>query len=502
MPYVFSEKPYNWPTHRVDADKLGFVEHLEETTNQKLYVAHRLDKTTTGAMVFATTADSAKNLQEHFQNRNVKKEYYFVTDKKINDTSLNIESFITEKDKAYYSDTHKNPNSQTVLTWVCSHNKYHLWKAEPLSGKTHQIRLHAKDAGIPIVGDATYGGSDYPFLLLHSHKITVPDAPEHISPLPVYFSDLENLENPLLARSIRAIEDRILLFKKVPDCVRWIHKEIPWLCVDQLGDHLWFQIFETHTGYENLVNEILSYLKQRLNRNFEYHVQVMPNRGMSPNQKLVSDSGASRWQAKEHEVTYEFRSDSGSSYGLFLDQRKNRDWVLQNAGDKTLLNLFCYTGGFSLCALHAGAKEVTSVDTSKNTLEWLETNIKLNSFNSEIHKSWSTDARIFLKGAKQRDKQYDLVICDPPSFSRSKEGIFKIENDFKDLLDKCLQVLAPKGTLLFSTNFEGWLMADFKEQVEQTLPKDYKVLKYASSDVDYEPPTQNRILKMVFISKL
>ncbi len=502
MSVLFTEKPYGWPTHRVDTDKPGYAEHIESTADQKIYVAHRLDKTTTGAMVFATTNESAKLLQEQFSKRLIEKEYYFVTDKNCKDTTFTIDTCIEKIDKIYTSTTDKQANSSTAFSWVSSHKKYHLWKAKPLSGKTHQIRLHAQNAGISILGDSIYGGSDYPFLLLHSHKIGLPGEKEHTSSLPIYFSKLEIVEDPLFARSIRAIEDRIILFKELPNCIRWIHKEIPWLCVDQLGSHLWFQIFEVTDNYESLVNEIRNYLETKQNTQLAHHIQIMPNRGMTPNQKLVSDFGETRWTSTEHQITYEFRSDSGSSYGLFLDQRKNRDWILQNTKGKSLLNLFCYTGGFSLCALKAGAIDVTSVDTSRSTLEWLEQNITLNDFNKDIHKSWSTDARVFLKGASQRNKTYDFVICDPPSFSRSKEGVFKIENDFKDLFDRCLQVLAPKGTLLFSTNFEGWQMKDFKEQVELALPRSYKIIRFASSDVDFEAPTHDRILKMVFISKL
>lgn len=502
MSLLFTEKPYDWPTHRVDTDKLGYVEHLEEELNQKLYVSHRLDKTTTGAMVFATTQESAKTLQTYFTNKQIQKEYYFITDRNSESAEYTISSHIEEKDKVFTSHNNKEANSSTVFTWVRAHKEFNLWKASPISGKTHQIRLHAKDAKIPILGDNKYGGSSYPFLLLHSHTIKIPDIDTHESPLPPYFADLKLLENPLLCRSVRAIEDRSILFKNTPNCIRWVHKEVPWLCVDQLGDHLWFQIFEDTNNYGPLISDIKNYLETKQNTKLAHHIQIMPNRGMKPNQKLVNDFGETRWTSYEHKVAYEFRSDSGSSYGLFLDQRQNRKWILDNSKDKSLLNLFCYTGGFSLCALKAGAKEVVSVDTSKATLDWLNRNIEINSFDNKKHKSWSTDARIFLKGAIQKQKSFDLIICDPPSFSRSKEGIFKIENDFKDLLERCLHALAPKGTLLFSTNYEGWQMQDFKEQVELAVPKGFKIERYTSSGADYEPPTQSRILKMVFISKL
>jgi 23S rRNA (cytosine1962-C5)-methyltransferase len=502
MKVFFTSKPYGWPTHQVDRGKPGFVEYLESKIMQKLFVAHRLDKTTTGAMVFAKDLDTAKALQTAFSEHQVKKEYLFVTDRDSKQKNISVESFLEEKDKKIFSSQDKPANAFTDFTWLKTFGNFHLWSAIPKSGKTHQIRVHAKEVGLPILGDPIYGGSEYPFLLLHSKSLYISEDLQFSAPIPKYLDDISLLENINFARAIRAIDDRFFLFNTAPSCLRWLHKEIPWLCVDQLGTHVWYQIFEAQSHINELVSSIHSYLETTQKIKLSRHVQVMPNRGEAPNKKLVTDYGETRWVSEEHGIRYEFRSDSGSSYGLFLDQRQNRRWMLENAKDKRVLNLFCYTGGFSLCALKAGAKEVISVDTSKATLEWLQTNVVLNDFELGLHKSWATDARIFLKGSLNRQQEFDLIVCDPPSFSRGKEGTFRIENDFKELLKACLLVLAKKGTLLFSTNFEGWQEADFKEYVEENLPKGFNLERFTSSDVDYEAPNQNRILKAVFISRL
>lgn len=502
MKLLFTSKPYGWPTHQVDKGKPGFVEHLESQYKQKLFVAHRLDKTTTGAMVFAKDVETAKELQVLFSEHRVKKQYLFITDRELSTDKFTAESFIEEKDKKILSHKHQPANASTEFERIKSHKHFHLWRARPKSGKTHQIRVHAKDAGIPILGDPLYGGTEYPFLLLHSQSLYISEDLAFTAETPKYFDDLSALEDSRFSRVIRAIEDRRAMFQTLPSCVRLSHKEIPWLCVDQLGSHIWYQIFEKQVDQNAFIDRIHDYIEKTQNRSLSKHIQVMPNRGEAPNKKLIEDFGDNRWVSEEHGVKYEFRSDSGSSYGLFLDQRQNRKWMLENAVGKKVLNLFCYTGGFSLCALKAGAKEVTSVDTSKATLAWLDTNIKINEFNPEVHKSWSTDARIFLKGSHQRQREFDLIVCDPPSFSRGKEGTFRIENDFGDLFKRCLQVLAKKGTLLFSTNFEGWEEVDFKNEVEKYLPKGFKIERFGSSDIDYEAPNQTRILKLVFISRL
>lgn len=498
MSVYFCTKPYGWPTHKVDTDKIGFVEFRSEQINEKLNVCHRLDKTTSGAMVFAKNKETAQELETLFRDQKVKKTYYFVTDRNVDFQEKVHTSYISEENKIWSSDTKKSYNAETKFTLVKLDSGFSLWKAEPKSGKTHQIRLHAKDIGIPILGDAIYGGSKYPFILLHSYQLVLPERMDFTSPLPPYMETLSVLKNQDLSSAILAIKSRQDLFLQRPDCMRWIHKEVPWLCVDQLGDHIWYQIFDTKNPSPELISWIQKTIEGINDKQLSSHIQIMPNRGESPNKKLVEDHGNTTWLAKEHGITYEFRSTSGSSYGLFLDQRQNRKWMIENAKNKRVLNLFCYTGGFSLCALAAGATEVVSVDTSKATLEWLNENAKHNAFTGK-HETWSTDARIFLKGSKQRNRLFDIIVCDPPSFSRGKEGTFRIENDLGDLLRACLQILAKKGTLLFSTNYEGWTIKEFQDRIREEVPKGYTIERFTSSDVDYEAPNSERILKGVFI---
>ncbi len=144
--------------------------------------------------------------------------------------------------------------------------------------------------------------------------------------------------------------------------------------------------------------------------------------------------------------------------GLFLDHRPTRRWLRENACGCDVLNLFCYTGSFSVYAAAAPAYSVTSVDLSDSYLDWLEDNLALNGFKREAHRLVRADVMDWLPQAHAEGRSYDIIICDPPTFSNSKrmEGMFDVVSDHMALLEGCLKLLRPAGTLLFSTNKRGF----------------------------------------------
>ena len=139
--------------------------------------------------------------------------------------------------------------------------------------------------------------------------------------------------------------------------------------------------------------------------------------------------------------------------GLFLDHRPARLAVAASAAGKTVLNLFCYTASFSVHALIGGARHVCSVDLSKKYLQWASENAKLNGCDSHCVFVQS-DVRLFLEQAAQRTERWDIIICDPPTFSNSKRTsqFFDVNRHWRDLVHSCCAVLSAKGILYFSTN--------------------------------------------------
>lgn len=184
--------------------------------------------------------------------------------------------------------------------------------------------------------------------------------------------------------------------------------------------------------------------------------------------------------------------------GLFFDHRSLRASVRDTCSKKRVLNLFCYTGSFSVYAAQGTASFVESVDLSNTYLAWAKDNMKLNGFTDKKKYEFTrADCMRFLqekavaaKGGKlTAEELYDLIILDPPTFSNSKAttDVLDINRDWPQLVKDCLNILTPGGTLYFSTNSERIKFdiskipsktaagSDFtwKEITEETIPVDF-----------------------------
>lgn len=169
--------------------------------------------------------------------------------------------------------------------------------------------------------------------------------------------------------------------------------------------------------------------------------------------------------------------------GLFLDHRNTRRMVRDEAAGKQVLNLFSYTGSFSVYAAAGGAAGTLSVDISNTYLEWTRRNYELNGLDPAIHRSERADVLQWLPQAAEEGRRFDLIICDPPTFSNSKKmrGFFDIGVMHPQLINDCLRLLAPGGALYFSTNFRGFQLREealppcrFEEITAQTIPEDFR----------------------------
>lgn len=143
--------------------------------------------------------------------------------------------------------------------------------------------------------------------------------------------------------------------------------------------------------------------------------------------------------------------------GLFLDHRITRSMVREEAKDKRVLNLFCYTGSFSVYAAHGDAASVTSVDLSKTYLNWAKRNMQYNKlYNEDKHEFVHEDVMQVIKDLPS--DTFDLIICDPPTFSNSKrmEDIFDVQRDHVWLLKQLLKSCTDGGKIYFSNNYRGF----------------------------------------------
>ena len=168
--------------------------------------------------------------------------------------------------------------------------------------------------------------------------------------------------------------------------------------------------------------------------------------------------------------------------GLFLDHRITRNMVREEAKDKRVLNLFCYTGSFSVYAAHGGAKSVTSVDLSKTYLNWGKRNMQYNKlYDDEKHTFIHDDVMEVIKDIPA--DTFDLIICDPPTFSNSKrmEDNFDVQRDHVWLLKQLLKGCTDGGKIYFSNNYRDFVLdresiptPDIKDITAATTPFDFQ----------------------------
>ena len=174
--------------------------------------------------------------------------------------------------------------------------------------------------------------------------------------------------------------------------------------------------------------------------------------------------------------------------GLFLDHRVTRQMVREQSAGKKVLNLFAYTGSFSVYAAAGGASQVTTVDLSKTYLAWAEKNMKANEFHDPAMQSFvHADVKQYLKEIPAAS--YDLIVMDPPTFSNSKrmETFLDIQTDHAELINDCLAALTAGGTLYFSTNRRDFSIdeaainsSSVKDITRATTPFDFegKLFRY------------------------
>ena len=134
---------------------------------------------------------------------------------------------------------------------------------------------------------------------------------------------------------------------------------------------------------------------------------------------------------------------SGQKTGFFLDQRENRALVGRYAAGRNVLNLFCYTGGFSIYALAAGALHVDSVDCSGKAMSMVDRNVVLNGFDPSRHTSYCEDAIDFVK--KSPDGKYDLIVVDPPAFAKHRGVLRNALRAYQRLNAAAIAKVAPGG---------------------------------------------------------
>jgi len=464
-----------------------------------LAIIHRLDKETSGVMVFGKTTVANRSLTTQFTGRTVRKKYVLLTDRTPNGRELMVKSRISRAGERYISSAKGDPAETRfrLLTFNVQRSTFNLLEAEPLTGRTHQIRVHAAENGFPVLGDILYGGARFQRVCLHAAELELRH-PAEGQPMtfraPVDF-----------AADTRQALRAALMDPQETNACRVIHGAgdgWPGWYVDRFGDFLLSQGEPALDEKQRLWLETIGTLGARPAPDAAgataetvlgapirgvYHKTLTRQAGqtalaeVSP-RLVLGQAAPERFVVRENNLQFELSFKEGYSVGLFLDQRDNRrrllsghiaaDFPLFNSKLETqnskseVLNTFAYTCGFSVCAAGAGAK-TTSLDLSKKYLDWGRRNFQLNHLDPAEHDFIDGDVFDWIRRLTKKGRLFDVILLDPPTFSRSKKaGVFRAEKDYSGLVGAALPLLKRDGVLFASTNSAGWLPAAFRSAVE------------------------------------
>ena len=234
-------------------------------------------------------------------------------------------------------------------------------------------------------------------------------------------------------------------------CYRLVHGEgdgLPGLVVDVYGTTA---VVQCHSvGMYRARQQVAAALREvygdRLTAIYDKSSQTVPY-----NARLNAVDGY-LWGSSDHEtqavaengIRFLANGEKGQKTGFFLDQRENRELVRRYAAGRTVLNTFCYTGGFSVYALAGGAREVCSVDSSERAVELAAENVRLNFGDDAPHTAVAADAVEYLKHI---DDRYDLIILDPPAFAKHHKVLGNAMQGYKRLNARALSQIKSGGIL-------------------------------------------------------
>ncbi len=513
-------KPAGWNTHapgpHAGEGVYDWLRHREPRW-ATLAILHRLDKETSGVLVFGKTPAANRSLTEQFTEHRVRKKYLLLTDRPMPQREFAVKTALVRVGEKYarrpphagaeIAETKFRlaPNPESRI----QNPEFQMLEAEPFTGRTHQIRVHAAESGFPVLGDTLYGGTPAARVFLHAAEIsfTHPATGRPVTfQAPADFSTITqfggasvvasrkndgssgspgvspHLSDPRLA--LRAA----LIDPQETDAFRVIHGASdgwPGWYVERLGK---FLLSQSEQPLRAEQHEELARLAKIFSARGAYHkilsrqVRRTTATEASP-QPVWGEAAPERFEICENGVRFELGFNEGYSTGLFLDQRDNRRrfltghvaaefpfWRSEIGNWKSeILNVFAYTCGFSVCAARAGAK-TTSLDLSKKHLAWGRRNFALNGLDPAAHDFVYGDAFDWLRRLAKKGRAFDAVALDPPTFSQSKEhGTFRAEKDYGKLVTAALPVIKPGGVLFASTNATDWLPEKFLADVETAV---------------------------------
>ncbi|MBF0484363.1 MAG: class I SAM-dependent rRNA methyltransferase [Candidatus Omnitrophica bacterium] len=279
--------------------------------------------------------------------------------------------------------------------------------------------------------------------------------------------------------SFRAYTNAIRLVNGVGD-------KLDGLVLEQYDQYFVAQIFDRRWFKEKVV--LIELVKELGGKYF-----VVKDRGSSASsqsddikREVWIEVDTSKTVVEEQGLKFEVDLNDTLNTGLFLDMRHNRKTVAELARGRKVLNCFAYTCSFGVYCRAAGAVSVINVDVSKKCLDRGRKNYELNNIVSEPNEFIKADAVEYLTKAVKKENRFDLIILDPPSFSRCDGKTFSVKKDMACLIKLAVKVLNPGGVLFAAVNFSEMTAKDLEFMVvDAKLAAGIKNIKYLKQDKDF-----------------
>jgi len=471
--FLVVDKLWGLPVHGGHASVDDIVTRLRrwlEQTGESDYLAvhQRLDRDASGVLLFVRNPELNVTVANAFREHSIERRYLAV----VRDSGLPVKQTLSDRMEAPSKGPSRivmsgGVHAQAELHVIQRHNGLALVELTPHTGRRHQLRLQLAHRGAPIVGDSLYAGPAGPRLMLHATRLGIPALNLNFAAqLPQEFrnwKELFDLGSPLRVRQtlVDSAHRRAPWFFGHTTAFRVVNDRgdgLEGVRADRYGD---WAVLELATEQalarrEELVRDVAEwgcrgvYVKARIRTDLRHSeastwVPAVPDLGEAAPETFV---------VREGNLKFEVSLSDGFDTGLYLDQRENRQSVLEAAHGCRVLNLFSYTCSFTVAALAGGATSTTSVDLSRRALNRGHKNFVLNGFEpNSTHRLLRAEAVQFAGRAAARNEKYDLIIIDPPSFATVGKGkVFRLEREWDTLIDVALRLLDKGGQCLLVTH--------------------------------------------------
>ena len=306
--------------------------------------------------------------------------------------------------------------------------------------------IHHADSGIAEGETVRVIGADNTFLAVGHYQVGT------IAVRILSFRDVEIDEAFWYARLKAAYEMRLsigIAGNPLNNTYRLVHGEgdnMPGLVIDCYGDTAVMQAHSVgiHVCRKMIAEMLVKVMEGQVKNVFYKSETTLPYKAELGQENGFIIGGSNDNTAMENGLLFHVDWLRGQKTGFFVDQRENRSLLERYAKDKRVLNMFCYTGGFSFYAMRGGAQLVHSVDSSAKAIELTNANVELNFPGDERHKAFCDDAFKFLDNS---DDIYDLIILDPPAFAKHRGALHNALKGYTRLNVKAFQRIRHGGVL-------------------------------------------------------